>query len=194
MRWHSRPTTSKSASARRWGSSTTIWAKRPRSLVANVQPEQIYEKLFRPSIVVPAGPVRLGITAVIDPEMLQKLADPDKDVMLTAIKPPDEVLPRVLADLESKSDYQVLLVQGPPGMAKRLGEAYSGFDVVVSTSETPDPLNHEPEMIAGGKTMLITTGKKGKYLGVIGIHPREANPLRFHLVTLNRRFDGTARR
>ena len=100
-------------------------------VVANVQPEQIYEKLFRSSIVVAAGPVKLGVTAVIDPETLQKLSDPDKDVTLTAIKPPDEVLPGVLADLESKSDYQVLMVQGPPALAKRLGEAYPGFDVVV---------------------------------------------------------------
>ena len=101
--------------------------EKTKIVVANVQPEQIYEKLFRPSIVVTAGPVKLGITAVIDPETLQKLSDPDKDVTLTAIKPPGEVLPSVLADLESKSDYQVLLVQGPPALAKRLGEAYSGL-------------------------------------------------------------------
>jgi hypothetical protein len=166
--------------------------EKTKIVVANVQPEQIYEKLFRKSIVVEAGPVKLGITAVIDPELLQKLSDPDKDVALTGLKPPDEVLPKVLADLESKSDYQVLLVQGPPELAKRLGEAYSGFDVVVATSETPDPLSREPELLGGGKTMMITTGKKGKYLGVISIHPKDTTPLRFHLVTLNRRFDGPA--
>ena len=47
-------------------------------------------------------------------------------------------------------------------------------------------------MLGGGKTMLITIGKKGKYLGVIGVHPKESKPLKFHLVTLNRRFDGPA--
>ncbi len=166
--------------------------EKTKIVVANVQPEQIYEKLFRRSIVVTAGPVKLGITAVIDPEAIQKLADSEKDVMLTAIKPPDEVVPRELADLESKSDYQVLLVQGPPAMAKRLAEANPGFDVVVARSEFIDPLNREPELVGGGKTMLITTGKKGKYVGVISIHPKEASPLRFHLVTLNRRFEGPA--
>ena len=171
--WPSRPTTSRLASARRIGLFDNNLGEKTKIVVANVQPEQIYEKLFRRSIVVTAGPVKLGITAVIDPEAIQKLADPDKDVMLTAIKPPEEVLPGVLADLESKSDYQVLLVQGPPAMAKRLGEAYPGFDVVVATSELLDPLSREPEMIAGGKTMLITTGKKGKYVGVISIHPKE---------------------
>ena len=116
--------------------------EKTKIVVANVQPEQIYEKLFRRSIVVTAGPVKLGITAVIDPEAIQKLSDPEKDVMLTAIKPPEEVVPRELADLESKSDYQVLLVQGPPAMAKRLGEANPGFDVVVAdlrVHRSPEP-------------------------------------------------------
>ena len=45
-------------------------------------------------------------------------------------------------------------------------------------------------MLNGGKTMLVSIGKKGKYVGVVGFHPNEAKPLRFHLVTLNRRFDG----
>jgi Cytochrome c554 and c-prime len=166
--------------------------ERTKLLAANVQPEALYAKLFRPSIVVKTGPVKLGMTAVIDPDALAKLSDPDKEITLPAVKPPEEVLPKVLADLESSSDYQVLLVQGPPALAKRLGEAFSGFDVVVATSELVDPLDHEPEMLAGGKTMLIEVGKKGKYLGVIGVHPGEAKPLKFHLVTLNRRFEGAA--
>jgi hypothetical protein len=166
--------------------------EKTKIVVANLQPEQFYEKLFRRSLVVTAGPVKLGITSVIDPDALQKLSDSEKDVMLTAIKPPEVVLPRELADLETKSDYQILLVQGPPAMAKRLGEANPGFDVVVATSEFIDPLSREPEMLSGGKTMLITTGKKGKYAGLISIHPKETSPLKFHLVTLNRRFDGPA--
>ncbi len=166
--------------------------EKTKVVVANVQPEQIYEKLFRKSLVVTAGPVKLGITAVIDPEGIQKLSDPDKDVALTGLKPPEQVLPGVLAELESKSDYQVLLVQGPPALAKRLGESNPGFDVVVATCEFPDPLSREPEALNGGKTMLITTGKKGKYVGVVSVHPKDATPLRFHLVTLNRRFDGPA--
>ena len=47
-------------------------------VVANVQPEKVYEKKFLASVVVAAGPVKLGITSVTDPETLQKLADPDK--------------------------------------------------------------------------------------------------------------------
>ena len=98
----------------------------------------------------------------------------------------------MLADLEKTSDFQVLLVQGPSALAKQLGEAFPGFDVVVATSDVADPLSHEPEMLGAGKTMLIELGKKGKYLGVVAVHPKEAKPLKFHRVTLNRRFDGAA--
>jgi Cytochrome c554 and c-prime len=164
--------------------------EKTKIVVANVKPESVFEKLFRPSIVATAGPLKLGITSVIDPDLLQRLSDPEKDVSLKAIKAPEEVLPGVLTELEAKSDYQVLMVQGPPALAKRLGEAFPAFDVVVATSDTADPLSHEPEPLNGGKTMLISIGKKGKYVGVVGFHPKDAKPLQFHLVTLNRRFDG----
>src|SRR5262249_38445865 len=93
-------------------------------VVANVAPPAGYETLFRASLVATAGPVKLGITAVIDPEAIRNLNDPDKDLLQAAAKRPDEVLPAVLAELEPKSDYQVLMVQGPPALARRLAEAY----------------------------------------------------------------------
>ena len=82
------------------------------------------------------------------------------------------------------------MVQGPPALAKQLGEAYPGFDVVVATSETVDPLNHEPEPLNGGKTLLVSIGKKGKYVGALGFFPAETPRVRFELVTLDKRFEG----
>jgi len=164
--------------------------RRTKIVVANVKPEKINEKMFQTSIVVTAGPVKLGITAVIDPESLQKLADPDKDVLLPSIKRPDEVLPGVLAELDPKSDYQVLMVQGSPALARRLALAYPAFDVVVATSEAADPFNHEPDLLNGGKTMLVSIGKKGKYVGVVAFYPNEPDRMRYQLVTLNGKYDG----
>jgi hypothetical protein len=165
-----------------------LQGKHTKLVVANVEPDTAFQKLFAKSIVVPAGPVKLGVTAVIEPETLQKLADSDKDVWLPVIKRPEEVLPGVLQELESKSNYQVLLVQGGPALATRLAEAYPGFDVVVATSEAVDPIN-EPEMHNGGKTMLVSVGKKGKYVGVVAFEPKAAQPMRFQLVTLDKKFD-----
>ena len=50
--------------------------EKTKIVVANVQPEQIYEKLFRPSIVVTAGPVKLGITAGDRPRDASKALGP----------------------------------------------------------------------------------------------------------------------
>ena len=161
-------------------------------VVANVQPAAGYGTTFRPSLVVTAGPVKLGVTAVIDPESLRKLVDPDQDALLPAVKRPEDVLPAVLAELEPKSDYQVLMVQGPPALAKRLAESYPGFDIVVSTAESADPLNHEPDRLNGGKTWLIDIGQRGKYVGAFGLYPNETERLRYQLVTLDKKFDGPA--
>jgi hypothetical protein len=161
-------------------------------LVANVKPDPVYEQHFRPSLVAIAGPVKVGITAVTDPDSLKKLIDPEKDSLLPKVVPPDDVLPKVLADLATSSDYQVLMVQGPPELARRLATAFPGFDIVVSTSEFPDPLSHDPELQNGGKTMLITVGKKGKYAGVFGLYPNESTTMRYQLVTLTKAFDGPA--
>ncbi|MGP0069875.1 MAG: multiheme c-type cytochrome [Isosphaeraceae bacterium] len=160
-------------------------------VVANVEAPD-YGTFFRPSLIVPAGPVKLGVTAVIDPEALKKLNDPDKDVNFPKIQRPDEVLPGVLADLEPKSDYQVLMVQGPPALARRLAEAYPGFDIVVSTSDYDDVLKHEAEMLNNDKTMLVSVGRKGKYVGVFGLYPKETERLRYQVVTLDKKYDGPA--
>ena len=161
-------------------------------VVANVEPDAVFQKVFQPSLIVAAGPVKLGVTAVIDPESLQKLNDPDKDALLPMIKSPDAVLPGVLTELEAKSDFQVLMVQGTPELAHRLAKAFPGFDVVVATSQADDVLNREAEMLNDGKTMLVTVGKKGKYVGLVGFYPDESPRLRFLLVTLNKQFDDPA--
>ncbi len=95
----------------------------------------------------------------------------------------------MLADLETKSDFQVLMVQGPPELAKKLGLAHPGFDIVVSTSSLDDVLDPDPEPLNGGKTMLVTVGHKGKYVGVFGIYPGETPALRYTLVMLDKSFD-----
>jgi Cytochrome c554 and c-prime len=161
-------------------------------VTANVQPAAVFERIFRPSLVVTAGPVKLGITAVIDPESLKQLSDPDKEALLPSIKSPESVLPGVLADLESKSDYQVLLVQAKPEVAKQLALANPGFDVVVATSQFDDILNREAEMLNGDKTTLVTVGKKGKHVGLIGLYPHDSPRDRFLLVTLNKQFSNPA--
>jgi hypothetical protein len=158
-------------------------------VAANVEPVSAFQSVFQKSVSARAGPVTLGLTAVIDPAAMRKLTDPDKD-LLPVVKPPDEVLRGVLEALEKQTDYQILMVQGPPELARRLATANPGFDIVVSTSEFDDPLETDGERINGGKTMLVSVGRKGKYVGLFGFHPQEKEPVRYELVTLDKRFDG----
>ena len=161
-----------------------------RVVVANVQPAAGFESRISASHVIQAGPLKIGVTAVVDPEALNRLVDPDKHELLTSIKRPDEVLGGVLAELRSQSDYQVLLVQGPPELAKRLATAYPGLDIVVASSEFTDVLESEPLMLNGGKTMVVSVGRRGKCVGAVGFFPDEPQRMRFHLVTLISRFNG----
>jgi hypothetical protein len=161
----------------------------PKIVAANVQVDPVFAKLFQPSVVAAAGPVKIGVTGVIDPDQLMKLKDSEKDSLIPSIKDPGQVLGGVLADLESKSDFQVLLVQGPPELAKKLGQAHPGFDIVVATSIYDDVLNPEPEPINGDKTLLVTVGHKGKYVGVFGFDPGRSPALTYKLVALDKSLD-----
>jgi hypothetical protein len=166
--------------------------EKTKMVVANLEAPAGFEPLFRKSLIVTAGPVKVGITAVIDPKALESLNDPDKDPLTAGLKRPGDVLPGVLAELEPKTDYQVLMVQGPPDLAKTLATSYPGFDIVVSTSEYEDVLERAAETLNGDKTLLVKVGHKGKEVGVVGLYPRGSERLRYELVTLNQRFNGPA--
>ena len=161
-------------------------------VVANVRPGAGFESKIQASQIISAGPVKLGVTAVVDPEAIAQLNDPDKTELMPVVQRPDDVLGAALAAMEGKSEYQVLMVQGPPEQAKRLATAYPGFDVVVSTSQFADPLEREPLMLNGGKTMLVTVGRRGKYVGVVGFFADAAQKMRFYSVTLDHKYNGPA--
>ena len=152
-------------------------------LAANVKPGEGVEETVRPTLVTRAGPVTIGITAVIDPASFEALPDPDKASLLT-VKAPDEVLGKVLEDLKTQSQVRVLMVQGPPEQAKRLAEKFPGFDLVVGTSVYPDP-EQRPESVNGGKTLLINVGQKGKYVGLVGLFPGKSPMIDYRLQPLD---------
>jgi len=162
--------------------------ERTKIVVANVEAPG-FEATIKPSLRLTAGPVRIGVTAVLDPETFQKLADPEKDALLK-VKPIAESLPGALADLEKDTDFQVLMVQGPPELAKTLAEAHPGFDVVVGTSRF-EP-KEEPETVNKGHTTLVSVGKKGKFVGVVGFFPNTDKSVRVQIQSLNSRYNGPA--
>jgi hypothetical protein len=167
----------------------------PKVVAANVVPAPGFEVTVVPSVKTAAGPVKIGLTAVIDPDALKSLPDPARDALLPTVKAPEEVLPTILTDLRKDTTIQVLMVQGPPGLARTLAKTFPGFAVVVATS-TSDAAPDAPEMLNDGRTMLVTVGQKGKYVGVVGIFPdpdpKKAPSLRYQRVTLGTGYNGPA--
>jgi hypothetical protein len=164
---------------------------RPRVVCANVVPASGFEATIAPVVRAAAGPVRLGITAVLDPAMLKRLPDPSREQLLPTVKDPEEALPAVLAELEKDTDVQVLMVQGPPELASSLGRKFPGFDLVVGTSEF-DP-SEQAETLNDGKTLLVAIGPKGKYTGVVGLFPGSKPLLRYQRVSLGNKLNDPAK-
>jgi hypothetical protein len=146
------------------------------------------ENRFQKAVRTTAGPVKIGITSVIDPDAYAKLTDPEKEGMLQ-FRAPEEALPEVLADLERDTHIQVLMVQGDPDAARRMALAHPGFEVVVSSSPFVEPAK-DPEVLNDGRTFLISVGRKGQYVGVLGLYQDADQKMRYQRVELNSRYNG----
>lgn len=163
--------------------------ERPKAVSANVRPIPGFDENVPPVVRAQAGPVSVGITAVIDPGAYDELRDPAKDDVLS-FTDPNLVLPEILADLERDTHMQVLMVQGPPEAAERLARRFPGFDLVVSTSPFVDP-PRDAQVIehADGQTHLVSVGKKGQWVGVVGLYQNPDEKFRYQRVELNQRYD-----
>ncbi len=158
-------------------------------VAANVTAAGLEAKVVQ-SIRSKAGGVSIGITAAVDPEALRATRDPSLDLL--TIRPIDDALPAVLADLEKDTDTQVLLVQASPETARALAGKYPGFDIVVATSPFDNPPSDE-ERLNDGKTLLISVGQKGKYAGVVGVFADSKQKYRYQRVSLGKTFNGPAK-
>jgi len=162
--------------------------EKPKVVVANIKPAAGFDQTIVPSLRTKAGPATIGITAVLDPDALSKLKDPDKETILPEVVAPEEALAPILADLEKDTHTQVLLVQGSSDLAKSLAAKLPGFDIVVATSKY-DP-DADPERLNDGKTLLVNVGTKGKYVGVVGLFNDPKQRYRYQRVSLTSRYNG----
>lgn len=160
----------------------------PPLLATNVSPTENFEEYFRPSTLVEAGPMIIGILSIIDPEAVDALADPDRDAFFEEILDPAEAIRDALPAMEAESDVQVLMVQGTSDLARTLGEAFPGFDVVVGASEY-DFAPAKPEWLNDGQTLLALVGKKGQQVGLVELFGDFDIPPRYRRVALDLRYE-----
>lgn len=142
-----------------------------------------------PSVVVEEGGLKIGVSSVMSDD-LQKRIMPFPDVTW---KEPAPELKKVLTEFAEKNvDLRILLSQSTIEESKTLAADFPQFQIVLTAEGMSDPDPAAPAQKVGS-TLLIETGRKGKYVGVLGVYPDDKeNPFRYQLVSLEREdFDET---
>lgn len=159
-------------------------SSRPKIVCANLTGQGGTDLPFLKSLVVKTGSIAIGVTAVLDPNDLKPLLDA-ADWLES--KPAESAAAEALLELEKTSDVQVLLVQGSAELATKIAQANPGFDLVQARSPHADP-DAVPILLNDGRTMLVQIGKKGKYVGVVGIFDDPKDRFKYQRVSLNAKY------
>jgi hypothetical protein len=160
----------------------------PPLIATNVEPVEGFEEVFRPSNRIDAGGLTIGILSVVDPGAIDSLDDPERSFFFDAIRDPVEAIRSALPAIESDTDVQVLMVQGPSDLARALGSQFPEFEVVVGASEF-DSAPTRPERLNDDRTLLVLVGKKGQQVGLVELFAEPEVMPRYRRVALDLRYE-----
>lgn len=140
--------------------------------------------------IATVGKVPLGVGGVVG----KALHDGNKEgKWATGLDFPDaqkgvQGILKALAAHPSKPELKVLLFQGPSADAELVAKFDTGFDVIVSsTDETNPPM--VPAKV--GNTLVVHTGTRGQYVGVVGAFKKPGGggfDLHYQLVPMTEAF------
>lgn len=135
------------------------------------------------STVIPHGGLKVGLTAVFSEE-LKKRALPLPDITW---KDPVPELQKVMAAFDEQNvDVRILLSQSTVEESVKFAEQFPSLNIILTAEGVGDP-NPQDAPRKVGDTLIIETGRKGKYVGVLGVYPNDPeNPFRYQLVELQR--------
>jgi hypothetical protein len=139
--------------------------------------------LMPKTIVVDAGGLKIGVTAVLGEKLEQRLRGDE-----LVHQPPATALAIAADELQSqKCDFYILLAHASIEEARDLAKKSPVFDLVIASGDTNLP-THELESVEGTKAKLLQVGHKAMYAGIIGFYPGQDSPLRYESVPLDSRF------
>lgn len=134
-------------------------------------------------LVVKEGGKKIGITSFLGKEHLQQV--PEGEITTQA---PATALAAVWPQLKKeKCDLYVLLAHGSLEESRAMARQFPGFDIIVTAGGAGEPTNVE-ERIQGTQGIMIQTGTKGMYVGVIGVYFGPQTTYRYQRVPLDSRF------
>lgn len=135
---------------------------------------------------VKGSPLKVGVVGIIGKSVGEEL----KKVYKVKLDDNRVVIPQQLAALaEQKADLHVLLYQGLQTEAKVLAAAHPAFHIILCLATEDEP-SSEPVRV--GNTLIISTGHKGRYVGVAGVwatgKAEKPFDFRYQLVSLSEEF------
>jgi hypothetical protein len=133
--------------------------------------------------IVEVGGVKIGVTAVVGEMERQRVNSEEIEQQSTSAG-----LTKVWPMLETANcDVHILLAHSTLAEAHELARKYSQFDIIVTSGGASEPA-YEPEKVEGaGDTLLVQTGAKGMYAGVMGVFAGDER-FRFQRVSMNDRY------
>lgn len=161
---------------------------KPQVLAANLDRKEWGDLGVGDAKVVGEGALpRLGVVGVVGSSVIKKVQNPN-------VKFPQgntEVLKAQLKKLAGqKVDLRVLLYFGSIAEARKAAQTFPEFNVIVCSAFDAEPPS-EPERV--GNTLIITTGQKGKYVGLLGIYktgnPQKPFDLHYEIVLLGPEYE-----
>ena len=120
-------------------------------------------RLFSPGKIFTLDKLRVGVTAAFDPELIEPTEPIRRELRFAD---PAQALKGVLDEWRGKVDLTVLLYHGPHAKAMDLARELGEFDLIVSGYDN-DLMVKEVGRV--GRTPVVITGVKAKYLGRIDV-------------------------
>jgi hypothetical protein len=174
----------------------------PRPLAANLiktDPKELFHDLnVRKGELFMAGPFKVGVLGAIGTNTaaaVQKSLPPnEKDIRFLDHQ---QILPGLLKHLGAKkNDLGILLYQGSESEAASdavllhkahlANPAVAPVQIIVCSSEDSEPPAFPKRVPGAPDTLIVTTGHKGRYVGVVGVWKKGAGvELKYQLVPID---------
>lgn len=132
--------------------------------------------------VATAGKLKVGITSVLGSEEQSKIKNGD-----IHLESAEAGLTKVWPKLkQERCDLYVLLAHATLDESRKLAAKFPGFHVIVTTGGADEPA-FQPEKVPGTESIIIQTGGKGMYAGVLGVFDSKPR-FRYQRVPMDDRF------
>ena len=126
-------------------------------LSANLVHRSDEKPVFSASLVRRIGTLTVGIIGLTGNDPTIRFAKNEDAVIL----PWQKVLPELVGNLAVQCDLVILLSNYPPDQNQKIAETFSDIHIIIQS--TPRGGNSPPRIY--NKSLMLQTGKQGKYLG-----------------------------